>query len=144
MTSTNYYGFILLDFDDFKYINDTYGHITGDEILKIFSECLLRIFRKEDILSRLGGDEFIIFIPKLYPISFLEQKIVELCKLYKDRLENHYPEIQHKFSGGGIWGNQKTSFSQLYKQADLLLYEAKRKQKGTIIFTTQTKETDRT
>lgn len=53
---------IMIDLDDFKGINDTYGHIVGDEILKEFANTLDALTRENDIVCRLGGDEFVVFL----------------------------------------------------------------------------------
>lgn len=59
-TPTDRHALILLDLDDFKLINDTYGHPTGDKVLQIFSERIRRTMQAEDLVARLGGDEFAI------------------------------------------------------------------------------------
>ncbi|MBM6820086.1 GGDEF domain-containing protein [Clostridium saudiense] len=53
---------IIFDLDNFKSVNDILGHPIGDEVLKIFSRCLTNSFRENDIISRIGGDEFVVFI----------------------------------------------------------------------------------
>lgn len=53
---------LLLDMDDFKKINDKYGHLEGDEALQKLTNVLVSTFRKRDIIGRLGGDEFVVFI----------------------------------------------------------------------------------
>lgn len=58
-----YLGLIMIDIDYFKQINDTYGHASGDIILKLFADCLKDNLRPEDILGRFGGDEFIVCLP---------------------------------------------------------------------------------
>ena len=54
------FGVIMIDLDDFKYLNDTLGHNEGDKLLKVFGEVLIRVFHKDAIVSRFGGDEFLI------------------------------------------------------------------------------------
>ena len=54
------FGVLLIDLDDFKKLNDTYGHNEGDKFLKLFGETLMTVFSKDEVVSRFGGDEFII------------------------------------------------------------------------------------
>ena len=56
---------IMVDLDDFKVINDSFGHHTGDEFLKIVSNRLKRVVRPDETLARLGGDEFVLAIPDI-------------------------------------------------------------------------------
>lgn len=58
---------IIIDVDDFKHVNDTYGHPEGDRVLRELAAFLSQVMRKEDVVARLGGDEFVIFAPGLAP-----------------------------------------------------------------------------
>ena len=55
---------IMIDLDDFKTVNDNYGHVVGDRVLKAFSELLLDMIRASDIVGRFGGEEFLIILPQ--------------------------------------------------------------------------------
>ena len=57
--------FMLIDIDDFKHVNDTYGHETGDKVLTEVATALTNVFRKEDVIGRYGGDEFVVFMPDI-------------------------------------------------------------------------------
>jgi len=63
-TNSTYFSLLYLDLDNFKYYNDTFSHEAGDKILKIFAEVLSELSRKSDTIFRMGGDEFVIFLPK--------------------------------------------------------------------------------
>ncbi len=79
MTGEEVFGVFLLDMDHFKQVNDTYGHDAGDQILKQFAEILLGSVRKDDVIVRLGGEEFLVVLKKTKP-EYLRQKIVgERC-----------------------------------------------------------------
>ena len=72
-------GLLMLDVDHFKNVNDVYGHLFGDEVLIGFSGFLQSFFRKEDILIRTGGDEFVVFLKEISREA-LEKKVSELVK----------------------------------------------------------------
>lgn len=61
---------VLLDADGFKKINDVYGHVVGDRVLKNIASVLTKHFRKEDFICRIGGDEFVVVLPNLKPQSY--------------------------------------------------------------------------
>lgn len=63
-TNSTYFSLLYIDLDNFKYYNDTFSHEAGDRILKIFAEVLKKLSRKSDTVFRMGGDEFVIFLPK--------------------------------------------------------------------------------
>lgn len=63
-TNSAYFSLLYLDLDNFKYFNDTFSHEAGDRILKIFAEVLSELCRKSDTVFRMGGDEFVVFLPK--------------------------------------------------------------------------------
>lgn len=69
---------LLLDMDCFKQVNDTYGHAEGDTVLKNFAEALLQTFRRRDIIGRLGGDEFIVFLRDVTDKEILNRRMEEL------------------------------------------------------------------
>ena len=71
--------FIIIDLDNFKKINDSLGHLQGDEVLKQVANILKENFRKTDIIARLGGDEFIVFMK----ILFKRNAIITLNNLLK-------------------------------------------------------------
>jgi diguanylate cyclase (GGDEF)-like protein len=63
-TNSAYFSLLYLDLDNFKYYNDTFSHEAGDRILKIFADVLSELCRKSDTVFRMGGDEFVVFLPK--------------------------------------------------------------------------------
>ena len=114
---------ILTDIDFFKKVNDTYGHPKGDEILNSFAEILKKYLRKDDVIIRMGGEEFLIILKnnsteELKTIAEKLRKIVE---------EENFNGIKITASFGVCCGkiNDMKDFDKLYKKVDLALYEAK-------------------
>ena len=70
--------FVILDLDDFKGINDLYGHVRGDEALKTLTKVLKMTFRHGDLIGRLGGDEFMVFIKNVEEKEVLDRRMDEL------------------------------------------------------------------
>lgn len=124
-----YYCFIILDIDYFKQINDTFGHAIGDEVLIEFSKLLKQFFANHDIISRLGGDEFIVFmkdITKDECFEIVTKKLSELCNLMNKELTYNNTTQKVSISVGAIINNKPSSFNKLYEKSDKLLYKVKR------------------
>ena len=122
---------LILDVDNFKYINDTFGHDKGDEILKEFSWFLNKYF-KEDIIGRWGGDEFLILTDKDKQYikevdSNINKRLLELQKTFDKKLEK-----QLSLSVGGC--EKEVEFEIKFKNADLALYKSKKMGKGKTTF----------
>ena len=125
---------IVIDIDNFKQINDTYGHATGDQVLKIFAGFLKEQFRTTDIIGRVGGDEFMILMKNVR----LDYSIhLHLQKLYTNLQNVDIPEINgRKLScsiGCAVAPTDAESFSQLYRLADHALYTAKHNGRGRFV-----------
>lgn len=117
------YGIIIIDIDDFKQINDTYGHQVGDEVLKITAKTLENNIRKIDIIGRWGGEEFICLVEVNNKQSLLQ--IAENLRLTIERTK--IPIINNLTISLGCSLNlsEKESF-KLIENADEALYKAKR------------------
>lgn len=117
---------ICLDVDDFKGINDTYGHQAGDTVLETFADILKQVFRKSDIISRMGGDEFQVFMGNAN-ISTATDRVQEVL----NSLETTFTEF-HVGSSIGIAAApfDGTTLEELYANADAALYVAKQNGKN--------------
>lgn len=122
----------VLDIDNFKKINDDYGHSAGDAVLKKVAEVLLGKATKDDVVARYGGEEFaILFTEKSFGESYL--LVEEMRKAIADL---QHPEILDRnvtVSIGLENLNDFLSKNEFFKQADALLYEAKRSGKNKVI-----------
>ena len=118
----------LLDLDNFKRVNDTYGHQKGDEFLKKFAVILRNTFRKSDIVYRMGGDEFIGFTANVAKPDQAVEKIME--RLYGQLEKAEREGFQMKCSVGIFMSSQKCTYSHFYRMADQALYAAKRSGKN--------------
>ena len=114
----------LIDIDNFKRINDTYGHQKGDEALKQFAEILKRVFRRSDIVYRMGGDEFIGFAVHVSQPDKAVDRIMERLYSWLDEAEKDGFALH--CSVGVFVGSRKSSYSDFYRMADQALYAAKR------------------
>ncbi|UZE95673.1 GGDEF domain-containing protein [Alkalimarinus alittae] len=130
--SNSYFSIILIDIDYFKRVNDTYGHDAGDAILQEFSLLLMGLSRQIDVVSRWGGEEFLMLLPDtslLQALTLAERLRVAVAEhtfKYKSEV------IPVTMSAGVCAVSQHESINQLLKQADINLYEAKSKGRNRI------------
>ena len=118
--------FIIMDIDYFKEINDSCGHSVGDEVLRQIGECLKKVFHSTDIIGRIGGDEFVVFMKNAGTMEIVEYKAQQLCASVRQLV---IPELEGKkittSIGISCWPDDGETFLELYKHADMALYEAK-------------------
>ena len=110
---------IVIDIDNFKKFNDTYGHHEGDKILKEISCQIRAIFRKQDIVARFGGDEFIVLAQDIKDGQWLFHKLSKLIHIRIDNL------VCTNSIGVSFFPREGTDFNELFKKADEALYQAK-------------------
>lgn len=122
----------VFDLDNFKEVNDTYGHIAGDEFLIRVAELLMRVFKKYDLISRFGGDEFSIFVEDITDKEFSISKAERLIKEIKNLKINRRSIVS--CSIGITFSKQSDDFNSLFKRADEAMYEAKRSGKSCYKF----------
>ncbi len=127
------HAFIIIDLDNFKRLNDTLGHKTGDKALQDVAAILMEFFRREDIVCRLGGDEFIVFM-KYVSEMIVEEKARRLIpRLVLNYSGEYGEEVQISASIGIALTDAEITngFEDLYHKADEALYEAKNAGKST-------------
>lgn len=129
------YIFIILDIDSFKQYNDTYGHPFGDRTLIEVAKKLRTVFRSDDIIGRIGGDEFVAFMPRVRSVELAESKVASLCDLFGQIELLQRAHIQITCSVGvSVFPADGGSFKQLYQNADIALYEAKKAGRDRYVF----------
>lgn len=120
------FAFFMLDIDNFKGINDSLGHAAGDEILIKFAQTLKRQFRENDIVGRIGGDEFVAFVP-VADVVTARDKAGRLIDALHQPLEAEGGMSVSTSVGVSLFPQDAKAFEGLYKKADFALYTAKKR-----------------
>lgn len=129
---------LLIDLDNFKATNDTFGHIHGDELLKQFSNRLILLIRKGDLISRVGGDEFTLISPNIKSPSSARQLAERILnELNSPYLINGKLITVTVSIGISIFPNDGRNSEKLLIKADLAMYKAKSSGKNTYQFYTE-------
>jgi len=124
----------MIDADNFKKLNDTYGHQTGDEFLVRFAKELKNCFDDGGIAGRIGGDEFFALIQDVPDVESVQARADELLANIR-KVCSEYADIGISASIGiGLYPTNGRSIGQLYAFADKAMYQAKRKGKNQIVF----------
>ena len=129
---------IHIDLDNFKTVNDTMGHQEGDWVLIQVAEILRNNFQKSDCIARVGGDEFMVFMPKLSEKQNTYERIENLLKKFPMMVtaEGNSNPIPVSLSIGVVFSrkNECLTYEQLYERADTAMYQAKKSGKGKAVF----------
>lgn len=123
----------MCDIDDFKKINDTYGHVAGDLVLVEFASLLKASFRQQDVVIRMGGEEFLILLPNLTAEEALKAANRVLEKVTNLEIEYQNRDITFSISGGVSNVDFDLGVDENIARADQALYSAKRAGKNNIL-----------
>lgn len=136
------FSILVLDIDNFKLINDAYGHLIGDDVLVGVVDAIKSKLRSSDILARFGGDEFIIYVPNTD-----NEGALILAEKVRSTIESHFistsrGDLQVTVSIGlvsvkadaGIFKNPEKFLEELLAQADLALYESKENGRNCVVY----------
>ncbi len=127
---------LVIDIDDFKEVNDDYGHRRGDEVIAFIGAELNRLFRTSDIKGRIGGDEFMVLVKDIEGIELLREKASNVCKSFKDKNKELFGEDGITLSasiGIATYPKDGNRYEELYEAADQALYHCKNLGKGNAI-----------
>lgn len=128
--------FCMVDIDFFKLVNDTFGHLAGDYVLKELGQMLLQEFRKSDVIIRFGGEEFLVILFDIDTDSCLN-----MMEIFRQKVERHTFEFRSKLiaitisigiSGETQIEHHSTDLNQFVSQADKALYVAKSKGRNRV------------
>lgn len=132
------FALFIIDIDNFKQINDTYGHISGDEFIQRFADWLQSLTRKGEILSRIGGDEFTLITGKLKSRDdanvLADRLIASLNQQAILKLDGEKNAQTTVSLGIAIYPDDGNTSQELFRKADLAMYAAKNSGKNTYRF----------
>lgn len=126
-----HHALVIIDMDDFKLVNDKYGHPFGDFVLENFAHRIKNCIREIDILGRLGGDEFIVFLKGVFDKDMALNRVETMIERLKMPFSDG--EYSHKLGasiGVAIIPEDGMTYEQLYRHADEATYESKRRGKN--------------
>ncbi len=126
---------LIVDMDNFKKINDTFGHLKGDEVLKDGVSHLKKMFRGDDIIGRIGGDEFVVFMSNVTSREDIVNKAKSIGKsFYKTYSEDGIEVTVSASIGISIYPMDGADYEELLDKSDKALYEVKRNNKNGFCF----------
>ena len=126
---------LLIDLDDFKYVNDTHGHAVGDSLLIALAERLQSLVRKVDTLARIGGDEFAVILSEINNVENVAEFAGRFLTVLSQPLQVESRELRVTGSlGVSVYPAGNTQTKDLLRQADLALYRAKAKGGNSVRF----------
>ena len=121
------HAFLILDLDRFKEVNDGYGHAAGDAVLREFAGLLRNYFRENDVIGRIGGDEFVVLMKNVDSKDSVRNRTGSLVQKIGALEFSDMPEHITSSIGIAFAPKQGDCYMDLYKAADGALYETKRR-----------------
>ncbi|MGQ3675489.1 GGDEF domain-containing protein [Xanthobacter sp. TB0139] len=124
-------GFLVLDIDHFKDVNDTYGHATGDVVLQLVSDVFRDTVREGDIVARAGGEEFVAILPNMDEKAM--KRVAERIRRAVESLSQTPQNIRVTISVGALWSSHYPDLDEALHQADNYLYQAKGEGRNRVV-----------
>ena len=115
----------MIDIDNFKDVNDSMGHLAGDSIIMEIARQLRRTFRQDDIIGRVGGDEFHVYMRDVSEIAGIRTRAQSLCSSIRNLFKNSNIDNAVSVSVGIAVTERPIAYEDLFRQADVALYHAK-------------------
>ncbi len=135
---------MMIDLDDFKDINEKYGHLAGDYVLKLIADIFKEV-SQQDIVCRIGGDEFLYYIGGVKTQEEAQKKIDEILELFEEKKKEHNILHDIKLSiGVSLFGADGGNFAELARKADKALYHVKQSDKQCVYMFYQSASTIKT
>jgi len=129
---------MFLDLDNFKEINDSFGHLLGDKVLKTFASRLEQVFRQSDSIARFGGDEFVLLVEDIRETSAVIQIAQGIDRIFSDSINIEEKDFFLSASiGVAVYPDDGTDSEELIKNADVAMYAAKKNGRNQIAFYTE-------
>lgn len=125
------FSILLLDIDHFKMVNDNYGHLMGDEMLKFLARIMLNEVRPEDVCCRFGGEEFVILLPRVQ--AEVAYKIAERIRMRMEFAENPINSLVTLSLGIAMFPENGNNPTTLFDRVDQALYQAKQNGRNQIV-----------
>jgi len=124
-----YLSLLMLDIDNFKLVNDTYGHLVGDEVLAAFGKILQSHLRSGDIAARYGGEEFAVLAT-----NTSQSQVFRMAETLRKRIESYdFPVIKHATASIGCTTYlTQEDYKEFIQRADFALYDAKHSNKNNV------------
>lgn len=127
------YAYIAIDLDNFKQVNDVYGHWVGDRVIMSVSNILREVYGNQVSIGRMGGDEFAVFLPDVKDRMWIQGQADEVLYRLRRQKEMIGMAEEPTASIGIAFGPEDgTSFRELYHRADAALYQVKKEEKNSI------------
>lgn len=131
VVSDHHYALFIIDIDNFKAINDNLGHQFGDAVLRAAGRRLQTIFRCDDYIGRIGGDEFMVFMHGVKDMAIIEEQARRIVESFDKTYKGNAREYRTTASIGiSVYPRDGEEFSTLYNRADIALYDKKSRGKN--------------
>lgn len=133
-TENGYHALMIIDVDHFKNINDNYGHLCGDKVLSEVANVLQSNFRSTDLVGRIGGDEFLVFMSDISELEVFTKRANQLLRELKEIIPQENADHVDCSIGVAVDSYDKADYMELFRKADQALYTKKNCGRGGICF----------